>query len=177
MPAPFSIELKNAREEQKRAEQNVKDLQGAPFLRAMQQATLLVERTAKKEAKVDRGMHRSKLTPDVTQVGTVTTGIVGSNLAYAPYAVLDTKPHWPPLAPLIEWVHRKGLAGSYSVTTRRRVGSKSSQYTEDRRVAFIIARKISKRGTKGDMSLIKGIEQNAPRIYTLLGNAVAEIVA
>lgn len=45
-----------------------------------------------------------------------------------------------------DWVKRKGIAGRFSVKTRRRVGSKSQQEAEDAGLAFVIAISILKYG-------------------------------
>lgn len=46
------------------------------------------------------------------------------------------------------WVRRKGIAGRYSVKTRRRVGSKATQQTEDEQAAYPIALSILRHGVK-----------------------------
>lgn len=48
---------------------------------------------------------------------------------------------------ILDWVHRKGIAGRYSTKTKRRVGSKNSQLEEDFDVAWPIALSILKKGT------------------------------
>lgn len=166
MPASFKVELQEAIELRRAMDQTVKDLSGGPMLEAMKKSTLLVVGTARKEAKSDRGVYRNSITPAVSQNGKRVEGIVGSNLAYAPFAMLDTKPHWPPIAPILAWVRRKRLAkGS---------GKKRSQ--EERGIAFMIARRISRKGTKGDHALEKGIDQNVNGIVRLLTRAVEKIV-
>jgi HK97 gp10 family phage protein len=49
---------------------------------------------------------------------------------------------------LTAWVHKKGLAGTYSVKTRKRTGKKSLQENQDREVAYLIARSILAKGIK-----------------------------
>lgn len=46
------------------------------------------------------------------------------------------------------WVRRKGISGSYSTKTRRRVGGKGQQAQEDADVAFPIALSILRHGVK-----------------------------
>jgi hypothetical protein len=46
------------------------------------------------------------------------------------------------------WVRRKGIAGRFSVKTRRRVGSKATQAAEDSAAAYPIALSILRHGVK-----------------------------
>lgn len=62
-------------------------------------------------------------------------GAVASPLPYAEYRELGTRPHFPPIAPLMDWVQAK-------------LGISSD--SEKRSVAFLIARKISRVGTAPD---------------------------
>lgn len=172
MPARASIELRGLIEAQKAAIQVVRDLHGPPMVRAMTQATLLVVRTARQVAKRDTGRYAASIMPEIVTSGTTVEGWVGSNLAYAPFVVLDTKPHWPPLAPILEWVRRNRLAGKYSVRSRRRLGRRATREREDLRVAWAIRRKIARVGTKGDQSLIRGITENSEQIVRLIGEGV-----
>ena len=54
-------------------------------------------------------------------------------------------PHWPSL---LDWVQTKGLAGTYSIKTRRRTGSKDTKEKQDKQAAYLIGRAIAKRGIK-----------------------------
>lgn len=47
---------------------------------------------------------------------------------------------------ILDWVHRKGIAGRFSIKTRRRLGSKNAQLQEDAAVAWPIALSILKKG-------------------------------
>lgn len=70
---------------------------------------------------------------------------------------------------LVNWIHRKGLgsgfggrigiAGTYSVKTRKRTGSKSTQAAQDKQLAYVIARSI----------LINGIPAQ-PYLYPAANN-------
>lgn len=58
---------------------------------------------------------------------------VGAGVAHAVYVHEGTKPHWPPVAPIREWVRKKlGIADRAQI----------------RRVAFLVARKIARSGTR-----------------------------
>ncbi len=182
----WRVELKGAREAQRKTDENIKALAGGPVLRAFRDATLIGVRTARREAKVDRGLWRASVVPFVELQGTRIEAGWGSNLEYGPFADLDTKPHWPPIDAIAEWVHRKKLAGSYSLKTRRRLapkyvwngkvrsGGKMGQAYEDYQVAWLIARKIARKGTKGDHALEKGFDQNLDKIVDRIVRGVDE---
>jgi len=89
---------------------------------------------------------------------------------------LGTKAHFPPLSAIAAWVRHKGLAGSYSIKTHRRVGSKASQAGQDLAVAFLIARAISRRGTKAVKYLERALTENRERIVRYIGEAVTSII-
>jgi HK97 gp10 family phage protein len=77
------VEIKGLLETQRKLEQTVRDLRGSEFLQGMRNAVLLVERDAKINAPVDTGRLRASITPEIRQSGTMTTGVVGSNVIYA----------------------------------------------------------------------------------------------
>lgn len=49
---------------------------------------------------------------------------------------------------ITDWVRRKGIAGIFSVKTRRRLGSKAKQRSEDEAAAYPIALSILRHGVK-----------------------------
>lgn len=49
-------------------------------------------------------------------------GVVGAGAGYAPYVELGTRPHMPPLAPLVDWVEVKlGLRGKEALRAARAI--------------------------------------------------------
>lgn len=144
-------EIRGLRETQKKTEQVVRDLKGEPFLQAMRDSTLYVQRDAKINAPVDTGRLRASITPDIRSFGDRIEGVVGSNVVYAPYVELGTKPHFPPLAALATWARRHG------------------------RTAFVVARAISQRGTKAREFLKRALMDNKDRIVKRLNEAVSKI--
>lgn len=99
-------------------------------------------------------------------IGSV-VGRVGSSLKDEEYpAVMEfgRKPgaKMPPPDALVRWVHVKGLAGTYSIKTRRRQGGKKRQANEDLAVAWMIARAISRKGIKGKFYMKQGLEKARP---------------
>jgi hypothetical protein len=83
-------------------------------------------------------------------------GLVTSPLNYVVPVELGTKPHFPPVEALIDWVKAKlGVTGD----------------KEARSVAFLVARKISRRGTKGQAMFEKTLEHMTPEIHAIFGAA------
>ncbi len=54
----------------------------------------------------------------------------------------------PPVQAIVDWVREKHLSGMYSVSTHKRLGSKTTQSAEDLSAAFAIARAIGEHGTQ-----------------------------
>lgn len=176
MVSQWRAEVRGMRELQRASIRIVREMQGPKMVLAMGKATLLVVRTARQYSKIDTGRYRASITPEVVVRDETVLGIVGTNVAYAPFVVFDTKPHFPPLGPILEWVKRQKIAGRYSVRTRRRVGKRSVREREDLRVAWAIARKISRVGTKGDYSLPRAVVDNEAKIVRLVGTAADAVL-
>lgn len=143
--------VKELREVQKEVERKLKELTGGPMVQAMRQSTLLVSRSAKINAPVDTGRLRASITPSVTATADSVKGIVGSNVKYAPYVELGTRPHWPPIAALETWARSHGTS------------------------AFLVARAIARRGTKAVKYLERAFEENQGRIVAMIERAVKQI--
>lgn len=118
----------------------------------MQQATNLVTGVAQNNAPVDTGKLKSSILPSVSHRGKTTMGVVGSNLAYAPFMELGTRPHFPPVAALEGWASRHGMN------------------------AFVVARTIARRGLKARKYLQRALDSNRRRIINIFVEAVAKII-
>lgn len=69
---------------------------------------------------------------------------------------------------LAEWVRRKGLAGTYSVKTRRRTGRKAARQNEDLEVAYRIMYSILKNGINPQPFFIPSYLNEKPRLVKRL---------
>jgi len=91
---------------------------------------------------------------------------VGANVPYGIFRHEGTRPHFPPIEPIQRWVIYKGLVKNNNrVTTIKAVLKNSKKgnkkvFDESRQIAFLIARKISQKGTKGLPFLKLALEQN-----------------
>ncbi len=147
-------EVKGLVETRAKLEQVIEDLHGAEFKEGMQEAVLLVLRDAREAAPVDTGRLKNSITGEVTinpLTGDV-KGIVGSNVVYAPYMELGTKPHWPPVSALQTWARRHGMN------------------------AFLVARAIARKGLKPRKFLQEAYDHNKPEIKRIVGARVTSIV-
>ena len=81
---------------------------GEEISRAMKASVVYLEGKVKPLTPVNVGRLRSSITHAVEKgPGGRTVGMVGSNVVYAPFVELGTKPHWPPFTPISYWVQRK----------------------------------------------------------------------
>lgn len=133
---------------------------------AMVEANTMLEREVKDATPTAQGTLRGSITrtEEVSETGVI--GMVFSPLNYAESVELGTRPHFPPIEPLIDWVVLK-------------LGVPEK---EARSVAFLVARKISRVGTPGygmfnrtfawQHSQVEGFFQEAlGRISARLGEA------
>jgi hypothetical protein len=75
---------------------------------------------------------------------------IGTNVVYAPYIEFGTKPHFPPVKAIRQWVWLK----------RKDFGLKDNEVDG---VAFAIAKRISKVGTKENLQWTRSIKEITPK--------------
>lgn len=121
---------------------------------------LLLERRAVEiidsKQKNDRGDLRKSISHNIKKAKETITLTVLSSAAHAIFVHEDTRPHYPPLIMIRDWVKRKGLYMK-TISRGKNKGLKKSvrsyksmnDYTEITKIARAIAYKISKKGTKG----------------------------
>ncbi|HSV81487.1 MAG TPA: hypothetical protein VLK85_20005 [Ramlibacter sp.] len=135
------------------------------LLSAMHEATLLVEREVKENIHTGAtGLTRASVTSDSSSTATGVLGVVGSSSPAATFVELGTKPHMPPSQALIPWV--RAVLG---VDAKRAPG-----------VAFLVARKIARVGTKAQKPFERAItaqEAAVVRRFELAASKVAEHLA
>ena len=108
------------------------------FLRA---SSLEIEKESKLRTPVDTGRLRSSIKTSLAPLRVA----VGTNVHYAPHVEYGTRPHWPPLAAMQPWARRHGFPAG-------RAG------------AFLVARRISQRGTRARRFMQRGAKAAIPAI-------------
>ena len=126
------------------------------------EAVALLEGEVKKRTPWGAGpIHlRDSIFGDVKIRGQKAVGILGTPLQHGEPVERGTKPHFPPIGPLAFWVEKKfGYTGK-----------------EARDVAFVIARAISKRGTRAARMFETGFLANEARVQGILEEIPAQII-
>lgn len=77
---------------------------------------------------------------------------------------------------ILAWVKRKGIAGRFSVKTRRRLGSKASNDQADRTAAFFISRSIRKYGVRPQPYFYKQIPPAEARLRQRVINLLQQVL-
>lgn len=150
--AVMSLDVSELKRVQQELEQKIAETHGSEMLMTMRNMTLMIQRDAKINAPVDTGRLRASITPTVAQMGDTIEGVVGSNVTYAPYMELGTKPHWPPPGALTVWARRHN--------------------TEE----FVVQRAIARRGTAPRRFLERAFESNLNRIKQMFDGTIRRIV-
>ncbi|HPE81000.1 MAG TPA: hypothetical protein PKZ35_13465 [Gammaproteobacteria bacterium] len=88
-------------------------------------------------------------------------GVVGTSAPHAVPVELGTRPHFPPLAPLVDWVRAK-----LDITDPQQAVS----------VAMSIQRKIGAHGTKGKMMFHRAFADLSPQIEGMYERAHRSIL-
>lgn len=126
------------------------------------EAALLLERAIKLLTPEGAGpIHlRDTIFHKIEQRGVSVRGLISTPASYGESVEMGTRPHFPPVAPIRFWVEKKlRLAGA-----------------EAKSVAFLIARAISKRGTKGAKMFQQGVEKNEAAVMAILNRIPEEII-
>ena len=135
------------------------DIAREELLAAMTEADALLEREVREATPTAHGLLRAGMfhTEQVSETGVI--GVVGSPLNYAEPVELGTRPHFPPIAPLIDWV-------------RVKLGVPEK---EARGVAFLVARKIARSGTKGAFMFTKTLRAQEAAVQAIFHAALERI--
>lgn len=134
------------------------------MLRAMTTATLLVEREVKEAMPKATGLTAGSITSDAFSTPAGVMGIVGSAQASAAFVELGTKPH-P--------VSRAGRVALESwVRTKLGISAKEAPG-----VAYLIARKIARKGTKAQRSFEKSLAATQGQVLRMFEAAASQVAA
>jgi len=117
---------------------------------AMVEITDLLYRETVDATPTVEGHLRGSITREVQVSDTGFIGVVGSASPYVVAVELGTKPHLPPIAPLIDWVEKRGLAKVFSIKTHKAMKPKGrDEAAITLQIAEAIAWKIFHHGTQG----------------------------
>lgn len=131
----------------------------AELLNAMDDATFLLEREAADAMPSVSGLTRKSITSDAFSTPAGALGVVGSNAIAAVAVELGTRPHRPPVEPIEAWVTQKlGIAGP-----------------EARGIAFAIANKIAKVGTKAQRPFARTLSAQLGTLEVLFEAAARRV--
>ena len=97
---------------------------------------------------------------------------VGTPYMYGAALENGTRPHMPPIAPIIAWINQKGIAGS--IKNGRRSNSKK-QLGADTSVAWAIAMSIKAHGTKPKPWLFPAINSAVTMFPRFIAQTFKEI--
>jgi hypothetical protein len=125
------------------------------------EATALLEREVKDATPTATGLTRASIGSFITEIPDGLLGVVGSAQPHVEYVELGTRPHFPPLEPIQDWV---------------RVKFGISEQSEIEAAALAIARKIAARGTSGSACSTAPGRASSPRCRPSL-RAADRIVA
>lgn len=120
------------------------------------EADLLLEREVKELTPVGigagGGLRGSIAGQEPKRLADRIIGEVSTTLSHAIPVELGTKPHMPPVQPLVDWAAQKfGLPED-----------------EAKRVGFLVARKIATKGTKGHFMFEKAFDANENQVTSML---------
>lgn len=127
---------------------------------AMDEAVLLLQREVSDAAPLGvLGNLRNGWFSDVVSLSGQVVGTVATTVEYAESVELGSKPHFPPLAPLVDWV----------------IAKLGVPQVEARSIAYLVARKISKSGTKAQLFVKGAFEANTPQVRAFFDEALQRI--
>lgn len=129
----------------------------------MTEATVLLQGEVQQRTPTTHGTLRASIIGNVTELagGIGVQGVVGSALAYAEAVELGTRPHMPPVEPLIDWVRQKfGLSGK-----------------EAKSAAWRVARGIARHGTPAAGMFHFAWRDNQVQILSMFKARMARIEA
>lgn len=129
---------------------------------AMVEATALLEREVKDATPTATGLTRGSIGSFITESPDGLLGVVGSAQPHVAYVELGTRPHFPPLEPIQDWV---------------RVKLAISDETDIEAAALAIARKIAARGTLGVGMFHRTWARLEPQVQAIFSRARDRIAA
>lgn len=128
----------------------------------MQKSVDYAQEAIRLETPVNTGKIRQSIATEIRGTSAGITGEIFTPLVYGLPLEYGRKPgRMPPVDVIQLWVHQKGIAAGQ----------------DERQVAYLIARAIGRRGTKGAHMFEKGMKNAESRIMRLWEDATGDILA
>ncbi len=156
----LSMEIYGIKMAEQKLDQLQRDLQWPRMERDFENALRAVAAEAQRLAPVATGNLRRSIGYEIGVTQTAIRGLVGADAHYAPHVEFGTRPHWPPVQALIPWVEMK-----LGIPT-----------PESHSVAFLVARKISRFGTKSQPFLRQAVERKQRLAMRIIQDALRSII-
>ena len=86
----------------------------------------------------------------------------------------DCKPHFPPIKPLIEWVHNKFNGNPPDMPSKTYDGPLPSVETLEKQFAYMVQHKIGEEGTEGTHDLQKTLQEVNRMFEQKIGEAITQ---
>ncbi len=131
-----------------------------PLRKLFTDASLRLERRAAQLTPKDTGILASKITHRIDTSPVPMWGQAYTNVKYAPYVEFDTRPHWPPIKQFT------GKTEALDIWARHHHIS-----------AFVVARAIARRGTKGHHMFERAADELRSTIQNMANWTAREIEA
>lgn len=129
------------------------------LLAAMTEATMLLQSDIQGDWPTHTGVSRGSITSDAFSTAVGVIGEVGSAAPVVRFVELGTKPHFPPMEPLIQWVAAKlGKTGP-----------------EGEAAARGIQRKIGYRGSKGKFIFSGAMAKRSATVQLIFDRAAGRV--
>lgn len=129
------------------------------MLAGVTEATLLQEREVKDSVPRVTGLTAASISSDAFATAVGVLGVVGSSQPTAMFLELGTKPHMPPVEALVPWV-------------QARLGIEPKRA---RSVAFLVARKIARKGTEPKKHFEKVAISTEGQVLRILEGAAGRV--
>ena len=130
---------------------------------AMREATLLAQREWQENMpRGATGLTAGSIHSDVSSTPAGVLGVVGSSQPSAVWVELGTRPHMPPSEALQPWV--QAVLGI-------------SDPKEVHNVAFLVARKIARKGTPAQRPMARAVKATQGQIIAIFERAAAQVGA
>ncbi len=130
---------------------DVDHLIGEPLTDFLNRVTIAGQSLAREEAPVDTGRLANSINAEVDRASIPGWGQFGPNVDYARAVHDGSRPHWPPIAPLIRWGQRHGVN------------------------PYALQRAIARRGTKPNPFLDRAWKRLQPLVPGFLGQLGRDI--